>query len=157
MNYFKDCQTIEEARKLYRKLAMKLHPDKGGKKEDFQELQKQLENFKPFTQAASDKYFNAEFFMKVVDQLITIEGIEIEICGSWIWITSEKRHKEQIKAVKLPENWVCRWTAQKQMWYIRENYKFYKKSKRELSIDEIRDFYGSEKVEKQRQKELQFA
>lgn len=43
--YFYDCATKEEAKKKYRELAKKLHPDHGGSKDEFQELQKQYENF----------------------------------------------------------------------------------------------------------------
>lgn len=30
MKYFTNCKTIEEAKKLYRRLAMENHPDRGG-------------------------------------------------------------------------------------------------------------------------------
>ena len=46
-NHFENCKTLDEAKKLYFKLAMKLHPDKGGDTAEFQELLSQFQAFKP--------------------------------------------------------------------------------------------------------------
>jgi len=154
MNYFDKCTTLEEAKKLFKQLCFKCHPDAGGSHSLFLELTKQFENFKASDEQVSDKYFVSKDFIKVVEQLIKINGIDFEICGSWFWITSEKEHKEQIKAVILPDKWICRWAGKKRMWYIRENYKFHKKIKRELSIEEIRDFYGSQSYEQEKQRAI---
>lgn len=45
-NYFKDCITEEEAKKVFRKKALELHPDVGGTKEGFQDLLNQYSEFK---------------------------------------------------------------------------------------------------------------
>jgi len=45
MNYFVDCKTQEEAKKLYKKLVKKHHPDKGGDEKVFLEVKKQFEEF----------------------------------------------------------------------------------------------------------------
>ena len=39
MGYFNDCYTPEELKTKYRQLAKSLHPDKGGNKQQFQEMQ----------------------------------------------------------------------------------------------------------------------
>lgn len=44
-NYFENCTTHDEAKKLYRRLAMELHPDKGGCDAEFQELNRQYRDF----------------------------------------------------------------------------------------------------------------
>lgn len=41
--HFANCYTTEEVKARYKTLAKTLHPDKGGTKEDFQELQNQYE------------------------------------------------------------------------------------------------------------------
>lgn len=43
--YFNHCKTADEAKREYRRLAMEMHPDKGGSKESFQELNKQYTQF----------------------------------------------------------------------------------------------------------------
>lgn len=43
MLHFNDCYTPDEIKTRYRKLAMSLHPDKGGDPADFRELQQQYE------------------------------------------------------------------------------------------------------------------
>ena len=47
MQYFKDCKSTEEVKKLYRELANKFHPDKGGNNESMAELNKQYHSWKP--------------------------------------------------------------------------------------------------------------
>ena len=38
LKWFKDCDCIEELKSQFRKLAMAHHPDRGGRKEDMQEI-----------------------------------------------------------------------------------------------------------------------
>jgi len=45
MNYFDGCKTRKEARTKMRQDSLKLHPDKGGNKEEFQEMRRQYEEF----------------------------------------------------------------------------------------------------------------
>jgi len=45
MKYFFDCKNLEEAKLKYRKLAMELHPDKGGSNAQMSELTKQYDDF----------------------------------------------------------------------------------------------------------------
>lgn len=53
MNYFKDCKDQEEAKSIYRKLAMKLHPDLGGSDELMRILTNQYEIFQSKTYSTS--------------------------------------------------------------------------------------------------------
>ncbi len=82
--------------------------------------------------------------MGIIEKLIHMDGIEIEICGSWVWVTGNTRaHKDELKALAF------RWSSNKAAWYFhRDGYR--KRSKKSLTLDEIRDYYGSEKIEKKR-------
>lgn len=143
--YFKDCKTLDEAKKLYYQLAMKMHPDKGGSTEEFQELQHQFENFQPGEEKfkGEKEKWNAKEFSHIIEQLINIPDIEIEVCGSWIWISGDtKPHKESIKAIETGQTYKRGFSKHKLMWYFSP--KGYRKlSKESLSMEEIRNNYGS--------------
>lgn len=46
MNYFKDCQNSDDVKRLYRELANKFHPDKGGDASEMAEINKQYHAWK---------------------------------------------------------------------------------------------------------------
>ena len=156
--YFNQCKTAESLKKAYRDIVKKLHPDKGGKKEDFQNMQAEYsaawERLKDIHQDKDGKEYTkatdetACEFMEIIEKLIKLDGVEIEICGSWIWCSGDtKPHKEIFKNLKF------RWSVKKMAWYFhREPYR--KRSRRELSLDEIRNMYGSKKFEKKEDERL---
>lgn len=152
MNYFKNCQTLDEAKKLFWDLAKKHHPDKGGDTATFQEILNQFERFRP---ASENEKFTGEFeqwrateYAHILDKLIKIPAVTVEICGSWIWISGPtKQYKDLIKAIDPGETFRRGFSRPKGMWYFSPK-GYRKKSRRELDIDEIRDLYGSQRVQK---------
>lgn len=101
MKYFKNLETMEEVKKQYRKLAMKFHPDRGGNEEIFKEINneyeeaieyaKQNELNKTKTKKEEDfiknQYRNSSNFRSTINKLIQLVNINIEICGTWLYIT----------------------------------------------------------------------
>lgn len=154
MEWFNNPETLEDLKKQYKRLAMEHHPDMGGKTEDMQEINSEYERLfdqlKDTHKNASGEFYTAktattetpEEFIDIVEQLIRMDGIEIELCGSWLWVTGNTReHKDDLKALSF------RWSANKKAWYFhRGGYR--KRSKRKLTLDEIRGMYGSEKIGK---------
>ena len=150
MKYFQDCTTIEEVKNRYRKLAFQHHPDLGGSTATMQEInneyEKAIQQAKTGKKASTDEWIKeqemASDYRQVIDELIKMKGIEIELCGLWLWITGEtKQHKDQLKAAG------CKYAAKKKCWYWKpENLKYRKKRKGELSMNEIRNHFGSQKV-----------
>lgn len=147
-NFFKDCETLDEARKLYYKLAMEHHPDKGGDEETFKQLANEFESFRPGKKKYENEMedWSSEIFAHIIDQLFNIPDLSIEIVGSWIWISGDtKPHKEQIKDIEVGEFYKRGFSRSKNMWYFSPK-GYRKKSKKDLSMDDIRSFYGSESV-----------
>ena len=116
MKYFKNCKTAEELKKEYRKLAMKLHPDiVGGDGEEFKvmqaEFEKLWERLKNVHQNAKGETYaktsettteTPKEFINIINTLIRLNGLEVEICGSWIWVSGNtKEHKEILKQLAL--------------------------------------------------------
>ena len=160
MTYFNNCKTAEELKKEYRNLAMKLHPDIAGSDgEDFKamqaEFEKLWERLNNVHQTAEGKTYTAkqettetpQEFIHIINVLITLVGVEVEICGKWIWVSGNtKPHKETLKQLKF------KWAHKKQAWYYHaEPYK--KKSRRELTLDEIRDMFGSQHYDQKQEEE----
>lgn len=153
MKYFENVKTAEELKKLYHKLAIKLHPDNGGDAEEFKAMNNQfkqmfdrLKNIHTnkegkVWEATGDRATTetAEEFMDIISKLMFIKDLTVELCGSWIWVGGNtKEHKDLLKELG------CKWSQNKQMWYYQRDgiRKYHKKA---WTIDEIRNTYGSKR------------
>ena len=142
-------ETLEELKAQYRRLAMKYHPDRGGDTEimkfinsEYDMLFSKLKDVhrnkdgETYTahQASSE---TADNFKSLIDELMKMDGITIEIIGSFVWVTGDtKPHKEKLKTLKF------QWNSKKNAWYLKpENYR--KRSQKNYDLDEIRTIYGS--------------
>ena len=150
-NYFASCQTLEELKKEYKRLALLHHPDRGGELEIMQTINNEYDELFPLLKNkhnANDKnknnqvHENIEDYKNIINELIKYRDITIEICGTWLYLygTGTKAIKEQIKELGFY------WGAKKQSWYLKpEGYT--KRSKKSWSMDKIRSTYGSSKIE----------
>lgn len=150
MKYFASITTLEELKREYKKLAMANHPDRGGNEEVMKEINNQYETafnaIKDGHNATNEKKITEcpEEFKDVLDRIINLFGIEIEICGSWIWVSGNtKTHKETLKELKFT------WAKKKEdfsLWFWRsEENKSFNRGKKS-TMDEIRMKHGSEKI-----------
>ena len=148
--YFANCTTLDQAKAEYKKLAFILHPDTSGfnSKEQFQDMQNQFAAFKPKTEKfkGEEAGHSAENYMSIIQDLMQFEGLIIEICGSFIWLSGNtKEHKEAIKELRNESFKNAAWSSTKLKWFFAPaDYKRF--SKKSLTMDEIRNKYGSEEV-----------
>lgn len=160
MTYFKNCKTAEELKKAYREWAKKLHPDLGGNAEEFKAMQNEYEKLwerlknvhqnakgETYTKTSDTTTETPQEFINIINTLIRLRGIEVEICGSWIWVSGDTRtHKDILKELGF------KWAHKKKAWYYHKD-KFRKKSHEELTMDEIRDMFGSKRYEQEQEEE----
>ena len=143
-------QTLEELKKQYRHLALKLHPDVGGSNEamkilnaEYEAMFEKVKNFHANKDGDIYEKENAETpqeFVDLIAELIKMDGVEIEIIGCFVWVSGDtKPHKEELKALGF------KWHAKKKCWYkAPEDYR--RRSRKDYSMDEIRTMYGSSYV-----------
>lgn len=156
---FFDDSTIKELdqlKKEYYKLAKKYHPDAGGTKEQFQQLQNEYEKMRDailkgsnFTAEQKSNEINIDNALKdVIDVLVNIPGIEIEVIGKWIWVNGNTYPvKSELSSAGL--EFIKK--AGKPYWV----YKGVESSGRgKMSIDEIRAKYGTQKISPKDRKKL---
>ena len=149
--YFVNCKTMDELKKVYKHLAQKHHPDVGGDTRTMQEINAEYEaRFEVLKrsqneQAAEDATGktrttteSAGDFIAIIDHLLKLDGLEIELCGRWLWIGGETmKHKEALKSCG------CRWSSTKKLWSWHFQEAGMKRHKGSKTMAQIRSKYGS--------------
>lgn len=145
MLYFENLENEDEIKARYKELAKMYHPDLGGDVEIMKEINSQYEKVvtgvyqkqgKSITEIDELLIKDAEIRAKM-NEILQIEGLTIELCGSWIWVTGETRqYKEKLKEA------MFKWSPNKLAWYWREEGKR-SYSRKNMNLDEIRYKHGS--------------
>ena len=159
--YFKDVNTLEELRRQYRDLLKKYHPDNAnGSTQATQEINAEYDRlFKALknrheSKSADNKESNAKTdfnnmkydfsedqrLREMLNKIIGFHGITIEIIGNWIWAFDSYGYRKELKELGF------KYAANKKAWYYHTE-TFRKKSHKSLTMDDIRNYYGSTEVE----------
>ena len=161
--YFANCKNIEDVKETYRKLAKKLHPDCGGDAEEFKKMMqeyttvfKRLKNVhrnenrtEQAEQESHTEYQETpEMFADIINKVIFMDGVEIEIVGSWVWLSGNTyAYKDEIKAAGFF------WSSKHKKWYWNGGtHKSKKHSK--LTFEQVKNIHGCQKVKSAMQARL---
>ena len=144
--YFSNVRTLDELKAEYRRLVMIHHPDRGGDLRTMQEINAEhdriFEELKArHNEAHPDRQTTetAEEFRDILTKLLKLDGLTVELCGSWLWIGGETyRHKAELKAL------ACRWSNNKKLWYWRHEESARPWHRGTATISQIRAKYGSQ-------------
>lgn len=148
MKYFATCRTLEELKKEYRRICILHHPDRGGDtatmaaiNNEYDETFCRMQREETSSSSAKQPQESPEAFRAVISRLVILEGLQIEVCGSWLWITGATYpNREAIKAAG------CRYSKNKSAWYWRPAESAEHRSHGKATMDEIRRKYGSQIV-----------
>ena len=158
MKYFKECRCIEDVKEEYRRLAKKLHPDNGGSDAEFQVMMKDYtaaynrfksvhrtrtnESTGSTEKAAENDHsdFTAEQFADIINKVLFMDGVTIEIVGTWIWLSGNTFiYKDEIKSAGFF------WSSKHKKWYYNGGTRKSKKHSK-LTFDQVRSLHGSYNV-----------
>ncbi|MCT7484292.1 J domain-containing protein [Aliarcobacter cryaerophilus] len=143
---FQGIEGINEAKKIYKTLAKKLHPDIGGSEEEFKllnEIYNHLIENKIYFSNSSKIDIELE---KIISLILHFENINIELIGSWVWVSGDtKEIKEKLKEIGF------KWASKKKMWYYGE---MKAKNPNPKSMEEIKAKYGSETLKSNEKKKI---
>lgn len=153
--FFNNINSLEELRKEYKRLLKLHHPDNGGTKEASQQINNEYEalfkilkdrhNGEGNNNTADTANYKSSMYdfeddkalREALQKIIHLQGIEIEICGSWIWVSGNTyQHKAEIKAAGY------KWSKNKPMWYF-HNGEYRRGGRKTYTMDDIRMKYGS--------------
>ena len=158
--YFKDVNTLEELRRQYRDLLKKYHPDNAnGSTEATQEINAEYDRLFKVLKDRHEKsadsnennaktaFNNMKYdftedakLREMLGKIIGFDGITIEIIGNWIWAFDSYIYHKELKELGF------RYARNKKAWYFHTE-AFRKKSHKSLSMEDIRNYYGSTEVE----------
>ena len=170
--YFKDVNTLEELRRQYRDLLKKYHPDNAnGSTQSTQEINAEYDRiFKVLKNRHESKatdsnegkaktdfnnmkydFTEDELLREMLQKVIHFDGITLEIIGNWLWISGNTyQYRKELKDLGF------KFAGQKKSWYWHSE-AFRKRSHKKLSMEDIRNYYGSTEVETDGTKRLRQA
>lgn len=150
--YFGNVQNLDELKSAYRRAALANHPDRGGSEEamkainaEYTELFEVLKDAHNMRAENPDNHTRPtteapEEFIEIIEKLLHMDGLDVELCGSWLWIGGNtKANKDALKAAG------CRWSNNKKLWYwhhAEEGSHWHRGNK---TMGQIRSKYGSQR------------
>lgn len=150
MKYFQGVKTFEELRQAYKRLIRQYHPDLNQGQDttlimaeiinEYKELEKVISKTKQGKEEKSQ--YNAINFTEVINSIIGFADINIEIVGSWVWV-SGKTYPIRTELAKVG----FKFSKKHKKWYMSPTEWDGKKTK--LSYEQIKAKYGSERVGRQ--------
>ena len=144
MVYFSKNLTQDEAKKLFRKLAIELHPDKkGGNSVEFIKMQAQYESFLKgsfnyTSKEAKDACNSLNEFVQANEFVKSFSDVLVELTGTWVWLSGNTQpYKETIKEHGF------KWSRNKSKWY-KAPYELKGKKRKGTNFEKIKSTYGYE-------------
>lgn len=166
--------SVSSLKAAYREAALKYHPDRGGSLEQMKlvnlayevlskfaipddeylsgEHSEQTENsFTQHAEWASGKVPLTEVIKEKYNAIKHIPGIKIELIGSWLWVSNTDK-EDKVSRLILVKN-KFKWSPKKGSWYFFEG-KYYKKTKKQYDMGDLRTMWRSRDLEKEEHKQI---
>ena len=143
---------IDSVKKQFKNLAFKYHPDITGRdsNREMQEIISEYEAAIKYVGELKNKDYSLDQdYIDIINELVkmNMENVTIEICGWFIYLHGNtKQYKEKLKELKFF------WNPKKKLWYYKPSW-YVKRNKNSWSMDRIRETWGSQVVNHEREKQ----
>jgi len=138
--------SFDQIKRAYRVACSKFHPDKNPAGTEMMKMVNlawaAIQDYVQGSILSEDGFEAGEYGDELNAALNAIIGLglDIEICGSWIWVSGDTRpHRETLKGAGF------KWAPKKMMWNFRPA-GWKSRSKGSYSMDDIREKHGSVSV-----------
>jgi hypothetical protein len=137
---------LQDLKRQFKDLIKKHHPDLGGSTAIMAEINNEYEHLFVTVQSHSttskDKYNVVDdAFREILAKIVHLPDLNIEICGTWIWVSGQTRkYKEHFKVIGL------HYAPAKKMWYWHSPTEPSRRRQGTWDISRIREAYGSSEV-----------
>lgn len=170
INFFNESkiETLEELKKQYRNLMLKWHPDRNLNNQEEatknskiinNEYEFLFEKYKNFHKNNNNEFYEKQTsetfteFQEIINQLIKYNKINIDIIGSWLWVSgSTFEIKEVLKELNF------KFSKQKKSWFFHFG-EWHSSGVHFKNLEDLKNFWGFETVQqaqKSNTKELTF-
>lgn len=149
--WFKDCQTAEAGKELYRQLCKKFHPDNTPDgaaimaeiNDEFREWWKAFKNIHETAEGqryTKETTETADEFIDILEKLSHLPGLTIDLCGSWLWISGNTFPvRDKLASAG------CHWSKGHKKWFWAADIEK-KSGKGHASEKQITEKYGRQRV-----------
>lgn len=148
--WFNGVKNVQELKVAYKNLVKKFHPDLNKEIDTTRQMQEinaeydMLVMTLPISENDNKKVENEQdeiAFKAIIESLLRFD-IEIEICGVWLWLGGNTYAiKESLKELGF------KWSSDKKKWYWCAYVDQLKKRKPTKTMEQIRNTYGSKKLQ----------
>lgn len=145
--------TLDDIKAIFRKLASKNHPDRGGDTETMQLINNAMAEFCKYFDSnttldvnQADNDAASSFDFDFIRTLKTFQGVVIEVCGYWVWLSGNTfPYKEAIKDLGF------KFSGAKKSWYWSPTIDDTPYKRGSKSMKQIRKDYGSQIIKTEMQ------
>ncbi len=161
IGWFRDVSPVtpEAVKKLYRILAAKYHPDKGGDTRTMQEINADYDKAMKVAISGEDNQARAKAETSAIKPLreaiefaVTLpDDVKVVIRGLWLWLEGNTyKAKDQIKSFKSSDGNRFKWASQKKAWFFAAVPS--RNRRGEMSFEEIDQLHGHQDVTERRRR-----
>jgi len=158
MNWFEGVTQVNEVKGLYRRLALRFHPDRkpDGDTRKMQEINSQYEQMLKGAHgqvSCGDDgkehtyYWNEaverEVMEKILETLAKNLPVEVDLVGTWIWLSGTR--KDDMDTRNALKELKYRWHSKRQLWFYHT--KTYRHKYTGIPMEDLRRAYGSRRFD----------